>query len=150
MNNLEVDSRQVINLFSELNSRQQRQVYRNALRRAAGILSRETKKQLKDVVGNAVNHRNRWNNRTPASGIRVKADREGRESKVHIMGDFRLKFFEMGTAERRLRRNGANRGRIDASYFFRTAKQNKEQEVFDALDSLISQSIQRTANRNRR
>lgn len=147
MNNLEVDSRQVINLFSELNSRQQRQVYRNALRRAAGILSRETKKQLKDVVGSAVNHRNRLNNKTLASGIRVKADREGAEAKVHIMGDFRLKFFELGTTVRRLRRNGANRGRINASYFFRTAKQNKEQEVFDTLDSLISQSIQRTSNR---
>ena len=140
MNNLEVDSRQAINLFSELNSRQQRQVYRNALRRAAGILSRETKKQLKDVVGSAVNHRNRWNNKTLASGIRVKAE-------VHIMGDFRLKFFELGTTERRLRRNGANRGRINASYFFRTAKQNKEQEVFDTLDSLITQSIQRASNR---
>lgn len=150
MNNLEVDARQVINLFSDLTSRQQMQAKRNALRQASRILVNETKKQLRRVIGKAINHRNRWNGKTLGSGIKSNASREGTEAKVHIMGDFRLKFFEKGTAIRRLRRNGANRGRINASYFFRTAKQNKEREIFNTLDNLLSQSIQRIANRNRR
>lgn len=150
MNNLEVDTRQVLNLFSDLTGRQQKQAKRNALRQASRILVNETKKQLRQVIGSAINHRNRWNGRTLGSGIKNNANREGTEAKVHIMGDFRLKFFEKGTAIRRLRRNGANRGKINASYFFRTAKQNKEREIFNTLDNLLSQSIQRIANRNRR
>ena len=37
MNNI-VDAQEVLELFADLNSRQQKQVYRNALRRAANIL----------------------------------------------------------------------------------------------------------------
>ena len=94
MSNFEVDSKQVINLFSELTSRQQKQSYKTALRRAAGILTKETRKQLKKVIGKAISHRNKWNNKTLGSGIRVKVNKEGTDAKVHLMGDFRLKFFE--------------------------------------------------------
>ena len=34
--------------------------------------------------------------------------------------------------------------------WYRAAKANKEREIFDNMDNLISQSIQRIANRNRR
>ena len=166
MNNLEVDARQVISLFADLNSRQQRQAYRGALRRGASILANETKRQLRQILGKAASHRNWWNGKTLASGVKSNADRNGIEAKVHIMGDFRLKFFEMGTRVRRttgnnsasvrgrnpLRRQrvASNRGSINAAFFFRTAKANKEREIFDNMNNLISQSIQRIANRNRR
>ena len=39
MNNLETDTKLVLNLFAKLNSRQQKQAYKNALRRAANILT---------------------------------------------------------------------------------------------------------------
>jgi hypothetical protein len=45
MNNIEVDARQVTSMFADLTSRQQRQVYRSALRKGAGILVGETKRQ---------------------------------------------------------------------------------------------------------
>ena len=48
-----------------------------------------------------------------------------------------------------MQRVAANRGNINAAHFFRTAKTNKEREIFDNMDNLISQSIQRIANRNR-
>ena len=148
MNNLELDSRQVINLFSELTSRQQKQVHKTALRKAAGILVRETRNQLRKTIGKAINSKGKWN-QSLSSGIRVKADKEGTEAKVHILGDFRLKFFELGTRNRRLRKNRASRGRMKSLHFFRTAKQNKEAEIFRNLDNLISQSIQRIANKNK-
>lgn len=150
MNKLEVDVRQVTQMFAELSGKQQRQSYRNALRRAAGILQKETKKQLRLVIGKAINHKNKWNGKSLGSGIKVKADKEGKEAKVHILGDFRLKFFELGTKQRKLRKSGANRGRIKASYFFKTAKANKEKEIFSQMDSLISQSIQRIADKKRK
>lgn len=74
-------------------------------------------------------------------------NKEATEVKVHILGDFRLKFFEKGTTNRTLKKNGANRGAMRAHYFFKTAKDNKEKEIFSSLDNLISTSINRVANK---
>ena len=63
------------------------------------------------------------------------------------MGDFRLKFFELGTTTRRLRKNGANRGRMNASHFFRTAKDNKERAIFDNINQMVEESITRISKR---
>ena len=110
MNNIEVDARQVTSMFADLTSRQQRQVYRNALRKGAGILVGETKRQLRQTLGRAASSRNWWNGKTLISGIKANVDRNGEKAKVHIMGDFRLKFFEMGTRVRR------TTGRYTASF----------------------------------
>ena len=40
---IEVDAKEVLGLFADLNSRQQKQAYRNALRRAANVLVKETR-----------------------------------------------------------------------------------------------------------
>ena len=93
MNNIEVDARQVTSMFADLTSRQQRQVYRSALRKGAGILTTETKRQLRQTLGREASSRNWWNGRTLVSGVKSNADRNRTEAKVHIMGDFRLKFF---------------------------------------------------------
>ena len=49
-NGVTVDASQVLRMFSELNSRQQKNVYKNALRKAGRILQKETKTQLRSVV----------------------------------------------------------------------------------------------------
>jgi hypothetical protein len=127
-------------MFSELNSRQQKNVYKNALRKAGRILQKETKTQLRSVVGKTINHKNRWDGKTLGSGIKLKVDKKATEAKVHIMGDFRLKFFELG-------KNGANRGRMNASHFFRTAKDNKERAIFDNINQMVEESITRISKR---
>lgn len=73
------------------------------------------------------------------------------------MGDFRLKFFELGTKRRKT--SGANRasvrgkipkyrqrkpsyrGSIKASNFFKRARQSKEREIGDNMERIISESI---------
>ena len=149
MNNFEVDTKNVINLFADLNSRQQKRSYRNALRKAANILSKEARRQLKREIGSAINHRNNWNNKTLGSGIKVKVKKDGTEAKVHIMGDFRLKFFEKGTKKRYLRKSKSYRGKMKALYFFKNAKRNKESEIFSKMDSLLEQSIQKISSKNK-
>ena len=146
-NGVTVDASQVLRMFSELNSRQQKNVYKNALRKAGRILQKETKTQLRSVVGKTINHKNRWDGKTLGSGIKLKVDKKATEAKVHIMGDFRLKFFELGTTTRRLRKNGANRGRMNASHFFRTAKDNKERAIFDNINQMVEESITRIPKR---
>ena len=69
MNNIEVDARQITSMFADLTSRQQRQVYRSALRKGAGILVGETKRQLRQTLGRAASSRNWWNGKTLISGI---------------------------------------------------------------------------------
>lgn len=139
-NLIEVDAKKVLNLFAELSGKNQQKVYKTALRKAAGILARETKKQLKQKIGSSATHKSSKYGSSLSNGIRVKIN-NSEEAKVHIMGDFRLKFFELGTKQRKLRKNGANRGFIKPLYFFRTAKQNKEQEIFSNIDQFISESI---------
>ena len=148
---LEFDSSEVQRMFSDLTSREQKKVYKRTIRRSANILVREARKQLKAVVGRKINSRNWWNGKTLGSGIKVTVSRdEIPEAKVHIMSDFRLKFFELGTNERRLKRNprkGAYRGKITASYFFRKSKQNKEREIFDNMERELTQNIYRISRR---
>jgi hypothetical protein len=50
-------------------------------------------------------------------GIKVSVDKEATYSKVHIMGDYRLKWFEMGTKPRQTKK-GYSRGFIKPAYFF--------------------------------
>jgi len=146
-NGVTVDASQVLRMFSELNSRQQKNVYKNALRKAGRILQKETKTQLRSVVGKAINHKNRWNGKTLGNGVKMKVDKEATEAKVHIMGDFRLKFFELGTTTRQLRKNGANRGRMKAAHFFKTAKDKTERAIFDNINQMVEESITRIANK---
>ena len=146
-NGVTVDASQVLRMFSELNSRQQKNVYKNALRKAGQILQKETKTQLRSVVGKAINHKNRWNGKTLGNGVKMKVDKEATEAKVHIMGDFRLKFFELGTTTRQLRKNGANRGRMKAAHFFKTAKDKTEHAIFDNINQMVEESITRIANK---
>ena len=147
---IEVDAKDVLNLFSELNSRQQKQAVRNALRRSANIVVKEAKKNLKSHLGYVVNHRNRWNGKTLQSGIKATIKKNLDQITIHIMGDFRLKFFEKGTKVRKLKKNGANRGKIQALFFFKDAKINKEKEVISTMDRMFQESVQKIYNKHRK
>ena len=143
MNN-SVDTRQVLKMFAELNSKKQKKVHRTALRSATGILVRETRKNFRKVVKKP-NSRNRWNGRTFSSGIKSSINREATEGKVHILGDFRLKFFEMGTKTRYKKRTKGrpSTGSIKASYFFKKAREAKESEISNSMNDIITKSILR-------
>ncbi len=141
MNN--VDARQVLQMFAALDSKRQKKAHRTALRKATGILVRETRKNFRKVVKNP-NARNRWNGKTFSSGIKSKVNKEATEGKVHIMGDFRLKFFEMGTKTRyKKRTNRPSTGSIKASYFFKKAREAKESEISNSMNDIITKSILR-------
>lgn len=142
MNN--VDARQVLQMFAALDSKRQKKAHRTALRKATGILVRETRKNFRKVVKNP-NARNRWNGKTFSSGIKSKVNKEATEGKVHIMGDFRLKFFEMGTKTRykKWTKGRPSTGSIKASYFFKKAREAKESEISNSMNDIITKSILR-------
>ncbi len=104
----------------------------NALRDGANYLANETKRQLRASLGQSANSMER--------GVRTKVDRAYNEVMVNIMGDYRLKWFEKGTRERHLKKNGANTGAIGGKHFFQTARGSN-------VESVINQSITEQLNR---
>jgi len=162
MNDIKVDERHLLEMFSSLSSKKMKNTYKSALSKAARILVKQAKDNLKKVTAKfnskTTNLKNGWHIKTKKNGqkkiaslqdgIKYRIEDGAQSAKVHIMGDFRLKFFEKGTKERILKKNGAKRGKINGSYFFKSAQQDKEQEIFSNIERLISESIQRTANRN--
>lgn len=165
MNNVEIDSKEVLNLFSNLSSKKQYSVYRKALTEGAKMLQSEGKRQLRAKIGRAASHRNWWNGKSLQTGIKVSPQRDVEKDgvKVHIMGDFRLKFFEMGTSGRHTTGNhsGAVKGHtpsyrikkphstgsIRRTDFFAKAQSAKEKEIFDTMDSLILKNIEKVASK---
>lgn len=165
MNNVDVDARRVLNMFSELSTQKQKRVYRKALTEGARILQKKGKQELRSVLGKAVTHKNWWNGKTLQNGIKVSPQRDIEKDgvKVHILNDFRLKFFEMGTKERRTTGNNGSvvrgrdplyrqskphsTGRIKQYNFFTKAKSSTENEIFNRLDKMISDNIKRIYNK---
>lgn len=154
----DVDTRSVLKMFAELDSRRQKQAHRSALRIGVNILVKEARETLKMAVKNP-DSKNWWNGKTLKSGIKSSVNREATEGKVHIMRDFRLKFFEMGTKRRRTSgRNNAkvrgktpkyrqykpsNRGSIKPFRFFRRARNQKEKEIEENMNNILAESIKR-------
>ena len=134
---INIDDSQVQDLFNALDGDTCKDILFKALRKGGKQLSDQTKLQLR-ASGIKTNTPNRWNGKTMESGIRLKADKDYCEVSVSILGDFRLKFFEKGTAQRRLRRGGANRGSIRPLYFFREARQ---QDIDETINNSITESL---------
>lgn len=154
MSNLQVDTKDVLRLFADLSPKKQSRAFKNALKRGAQILVRETRKQLRASGIKGVTKRHpEWKNISLNSGIKYGISRkQDNMATVHIMGDFRLKFFEKGTAPRHyIRKVGAgkvhNTGSIRGVNFFARAKSLKETEIFENMNRLLAESIQKIANK---
>lgn len=140
MSNVSIDDTGLQNFLNALDSEATKQILFNALKKGGQELTNLTKAQFKRAMGAGATTPNRWNGKTMESGIRLKADKDYVEVSVSILGDFRLKFFERGTALRRTRKTGANRGAIKPLYFFRSARQ---QDLGDIINNSITDSLKR-------
>jgi hypothetical protein len=98
-----------------------------ALKKGAQELQSLTKRNLRKTH---INYDN-----SMLKGIRLKVDKSYNEVRVDILGDYRLKWFEKGTKDRRTRK-GFFRGRIKANYFFKDARSSKSvvNVIMDSLD----------------
>ena len=146
MNNNITDSSQVDKLLDNLGKENRNRIIFNALKEGAKVLKEQTLQQLASKVKS--NTPNRWNGKTMAQGVTVKADKGISEVMVSIMGDFRLKIFENGTKERYTKpqknnylashklKKGRYTGAIKATHFFRQARENEE-----PIDEAIKNSL---------
>lgn len=145
----------VLRTFSLLSVDEMRKVHRAALAKGARILVNETRLMLRDVTGRASSTRTAdrrgWSKIKGrgrigklSDGVRMYVSRDSDFAKVHIMGDFRLKFFEMGTDPRETRK-GYNRGKMfkysDAMPFFSPAITVSKQKMADTIRKSIVDAV---------
>ena len=165
---IQVDASRCFALFRRLDTKNQRKVSRAALRAAANKVKKQAVKNLQGVIGHNVRkttiytRRNgKTEKRSLARGIKVEV-MNPETAKVHIMGDYRLKWFEMGTAYRTTKgiqrggkkipvRRPSNRGRIfrDQSKlrWFDKAVKAKEHEAARDIEEALKKHILKQANR---
>lgn len=144
-----VDAKQVIAMFNEFNAKLKKKTFTTALRKAANILRKQTVTNLRQIV-KRTRSKNRWNGKTLESGIRIKIAKSAQAAKVHIMSDFRLKFFEMGTADRYVTKVKGRKlkkqrytGKIEPKRFFQKAKAATESQVFASIEQHLIEVIKK-------
>jgi len=104
---------------------------------AAKVLQTNTINKLKAKMGDkATNPSKRWG-LTLVDGVRATKGKYG-NAKTHIMGDFRLKWLELGTQPRKTTK-GYNRGAVTGIHFFEEARQ--ETDVEGAIMRSLTKSI---------
>ena len=148
MDEVTIKKDDILKLFNEFDEKLRKRTFRTALRKSASILRNQAIKNLKAKVSN-IDRRDRWGN-TLRRGIVIKIFKNLMGATVHILGNFKLKFFELGTKERFAKKLGRKRlkkprytGRIDATHFFENAKDQTQIQVFGSLDDVISQSVKK-------
>ena len=141
-------------ILKKMEYKDMQRAYKKALTDSMKPLQNEAKKQLrragiKNVNKPYVSKKTGKTYKSMLQGIMTSVDvrdPDDNYAKVHIMGEFRLKWFEKGTALRKTYSKG-NRGRIHAKRFFRNAVDNKGRECRASLEEHIKKSIQRVWER---
>lgn len=165
---IQVDASRCYALFRRLSTKNQRKVSKAALRGAANKIKKEAEKNLQQVIGHSVRKTTTYTRRNGktvkqslARGIKVVA-RNPETAKVHIMGDYRLKWLEKNTQPRSTKgrrgkgkkiplRRPANRGRAVKAEsrlrWFAAAVNAKEQEAARDIENELVKHIQKQARR---
>ena len=157
MNNKEVDTSQVLAMFAELDEKNQAKVYKNAVRQSLNIVKKQTLINLAGVINpEKIGKKDKWGN-SFRSGVTIKVYKSGKSGVIHIMKNFKMKFFELGTEKRYRKCKGLLKrlkyrkskekygytGQIKGKHFFRNAQQQTETKVFSSIDSIVTKNIQR-------
>lgn len=174
--NVKFDDREVMMMFKRLTGPELKKAELAALRSSANILKKRTDLNFKDTkIGLSIKRRtvrfvSKKTGKERKKILRIATVRissKKMEAKVHIMSDYRVKWFEMGTVERytHTRRatvidgRGDKRvlkfktirskyvGKVKARWFFRDAQNQTERQIFDNLDKEISKAIIKIANK---
>ena len=166
---IQVDASRCYALFRRLSTKNQRKVSKAALRAAANKVKNQAVKNLQGVIGHSVRKTTTYTRangkaekRSLARGIKVVA-KDAETAKVHIMGDYRLKFFEMtpdnprktkgtrGRGEKIPVRKASNRGprfkdQSKHGWFDKAVKAREHEAARDIEEALVKH-IKKQANR---
>lgn len=144
---IRVDDKEVIKALANLSFKQMNKAYRTGMKKSLDPILKQTKQNLRASGIRHVNKpyigKNGKKYKSMLQGVKSSVyigNTEDSWGKVHIMSEFRLKFFEKGTNERHTRK-GWKRGSITPKWFFRNAVNQKSREAEQTLDENIRESI---------
>ena len=149
---ISVDDKEVIKSLSKLSFKQMNKAYREGLKKALNPILSQPKINFKTSGLTTVNKpyvgKTSKQYFSMLQGIKTSVyvgDTEDSYGKVHIMKEFRLKFFEKGTKFRKTDK-GYKRGSIKPKWFFENAMNQRSREAASSLDENISKSIIKAFN----
>ena len=153
MSNLELDTSEVEAMFSEFDAKKRKSVYRQATRQALNIVKKQTLENLKGVINpKVIGKKDKWGN-SFRTGVSIKVYKSAKAGGINIMKNFKMRFFENGTFRTGIRyaktwrgqplKKDRKTGEIKAYHYFKSALTSKEAEVFNSIDTLISNSIKK-------
>ena len=152
MNGIKVDDKEVIQALSKLSFKQMNKAYREGMKKALDPILKQTKINLRNSgirnVSKPYTGKNGRKYPSMIQGVKTSVyigDTEDSWGKVHIMKEFRLKFFEKGTSIRKTRK-GYNRGSIKPKWFFANAVSQMSKQAAESLDENIRNSIIKAFN----
>ena len=144
---IKVDDKDVIRALSNLSFKKMNKAYKDGMKKSLDPILKQTKVNLRASGIRNVNKpyvgKNGKTYKSMMQGVKSSVyigNTEDSWGKVHIMKEFRLKFFEKGTQIRKTSK-GWNRGSISPKWFFRTAVNQRSKEAIDNLDENIRNSI---------
>ena len=148
MDGIKVDDRQVIQALARLSFKQMDKAYRQGMKKSLDPILKQTKANLrtsgiKGVTRPYISRKTGKRYPSMVQGVKTSVyvgKTEDSYGKVHIMKEFRLKWFEKGTQIRKTRK-GYNRGEIRPKWFFRSAVAQRSAEAEKNLDENIRNSI---------
>lgn len=150
---IRVDDREVIKALANLSFKKMNKAYRQGMKKSLDPILKQTKANLRASGIRNVNKpyigKNGKKYKSMLQGVKTSVyigNTEDSYGKVHIMNEFRLKWFEMGTTIRKTRK-GWDRGSIAPKWFFRNAVNQKGKEAVDNLDENIRESILKAWNK---
>lgn len=151
---LRIDDQQILDALDRFKKPQLKEIVLSALKKGADILREDTQSRLKVKLGPGATS-TRHHKKSLVEGVVAKVDEDFLEVRVSVFGDFRLKWFEAGTKERKLKRRStdhkvpgkkvrlsASRGRIQALGFFEDARNHNEAALIDTIKKQLTQDIQ--------
>ena len=150
---IRVDDKEVIKALANLSFKQMNSAYRKGMKKSLEPILKQTKVNLRSSGIKHVNKpyigKNGKKYKSMLQGVKTSVyigNTEDSYGKVHIMNEFRLKWFEKGTTIRKTR-DGWDRGSIAPKWFFRNAVNQKGQQAVDNLDENIRESIMKAWNK---
>lgn len=157
MTEVKIDSSQVDNILNTLDKEEvTHEMIWKALHEGASVLRENARNYFKSSYSSVANHVGKWYDFPMYEGIDfIKEDKDALVTGVHIMKDFRLRFFEKGTVQRttgnltgysydrkhRFRSGGHSTGQIVGKYFFKSAAQASEGEIEEAIVKSLDESL---------
>ena len=152
MNGVKVDDKEVIQALSKLSFKQMNKAYKEGMKKALDPILKQTKINLRKSGIKNVNKpyigKNGKKYPSMIQGVKTSVyigNTEDSYGKVHIMKEFRLKWFEKGTSIRKTSK-GWNRGSIKPKWFFASAVSQRSKEAVSNLDENIRNSIIKAFN----